>query len=645
MARNDAAAMGPASSHHGGSGSKQQHGKKGQQHQQQHQHHNAQHPHSQHQQHHNGQQSKKGGAGAKPPAFVMPTRILAKPETAASPAAAELGGAAAGCTSIAAAASIPAPAAVPAPTVVKTAAGLPALLYHRPVELLDARGKLVGSDALMSLLSDSAATPSSSSSSASAPSVPAPFPCDFTVFGAVGTQFSGRSTILNALARPHSSAPRTAASGASASGAPREPTFLGGDSTRPDGFDVASHDQMLQNSSAAGIQVLVTPERNILVDTPPLDAASTLASMIGNKEGGAALPASSTTVEIAFQLHSLQTMLLLLGSCHVLLVCCESHTLLPMCRLLQRALLLRQHLSPDTHFLSSRAAAPPSATSALRSSSDLSFHGLPDIVFVLNKQPLRELCHPMAGSALSESAVISTLFREQPFRKQGAVSTFRPPSPPLSRASSAANASAAEAPAETVNCFQLPFCPDTAAGTASSTSELSLALQELTFQLLTLLKLPASSRASERDWLRHVTRLWQGLQSAPVLAEWRAALQKAAPRTLPIAVAIRNPAARTQRERGPHAQQNNSKHAGAQQKAAAAAAAAAKDSTPHSASASSPALPSSASSSQHAHHPRGSKKQQHPHHSPQPSRSEASQHDRSVHGVQSSRRLYEPPPS
>lgn len=619
MARNDSAA---ASSNHGGSKHhQQQHGKKGQ-HAQQQQHHNAQ------------QQSKKGGAGAaKPPAFVMPTRILSKPTeaalvngaAAASPVPSANDGAAA---SSSIAASTPAPAAVPPPVVIKTAAGLPALLYHRPVELFDARGKLVGGDALMALLSDSAATPSSSTLSA-----PAPFPCDFTVFGAVGTQFSGRSTVLNALARPHSSAPRSAASAASSSSAaPRDPTFIGGDSTRPDGFEIASYDQMLVGSSvsaASGIQVLVTPERNILVDTPPLDAASTLTSMLGEKQAsGAALPSSATAVEIAFQLQTLQTMLLLLGSCHVLLVTCESHTLLPMCRLLQRALLLRQHLPLDSHFLSSRAA--PASSSAAASNAppnSSSYNGLPEIVFVINKQPLRELCHPLAGSALSEASVIAALFREQPFR----VSTFRPP--PSMQRSNAAGATAAAATSEVVNCFQLPFCPETAAGAASLTSQLTLALHELTFQLLTLPKLPASGRASERDWLRHVTRTWQSLQVAPVLAEWRAALQKAAPRPLPIAVAVRSASS----HRGSHGQHN--KHASAQQKAATATAA------PAASMSSSSAAASSSASSSSPHPPRGSKKPQHHQPQSQSSRSESSQHDRSVHGVQSTRKLYEPPGS
>lgn len=270
---------------------------------------------------------------------------------------------------------------------------------------------------------------------------------------------------------------------------------------------------MLKNlHQTAGIDVLVTPERNILIDTPPLDSAALLAAMIS---ADYPLPAS-TSLDQVFELQTLQTLLLLLECCHVVLVTCESHTVMPMCKLVQRALLVRQHLTLDTHLLSSRASA-----------ASPSFHSLPDIVFVVNKLPMEQLVHPLASTA-SFAQLLSNVFTAHPFRKNGWISTFTPRS-----CDARANA--------TVNCFQLPWCDETARGTAGVTgapeSQLSLALQELSHQLLTLPKHGVSQRTSERDWLRHVSRVWHDLQVTPALAELRALVEKAKP--APTALLLR----------------------------------------------------------------------------------------------------------
>ena len=417
----------------------------------------------------------------------------------------------------------------------------PALLYHRPVQLLDARMKLVGVDTLTPLLMDSAPTPSSSSAASSAsssssapsqqaplPSPPSSLPCEFTVFGAIGSQHSGRSTILNSLARAHSSRRPLGASQPRSS----EPTFVGGDRTRPEGFGVASAEDVLVHlSRTSGIDVLITPERNILIDTPPMDCVSGVQALA---HMDCTLP-PATSVDQAFQLQTIQTILLLLDCCHVLLVTCDSHTLMHMCKLLQRALLLRQHLTLDTHLLASRSAGG-SSPPASASSSSSSFHALPDIVFVINKLPLCELVHPAAFLESSSYAhMLSNLFVDHHFRKQGAISAYGPL--PLRNRSKAAREN------NLVNCFQLPYCERTAANSSGSggagsdggfgggggESQLSLALQELTFQLLTLPKLCVSHRTSERDWLRHLSRVWQDLQVTPALAEFKTLLQKATP--------------------------------------------------------------------------------------------------------------------
>jgi hypothetical protein len=413
-----------------------------------------------------------------------------------------------------------APATVLPPAVALRAAAAPAggvpLMYNRPVTLIDERLNMSGMVALHPLLSDSA--PMSSGP------VGQPQPCDFTVYAAVGSQHSGKSTVLNAFARTHSSrhwrAPSsTTASAAPASSAAAEasPSFPGYVSTRPQGFEPASAATMLRClAQTKGVDVLVTPERNILVDTPPLDSAAILAAMSTNSAAQDA-SLSTTALDQAFQMRSLHTLLLLLESCHVLLVVCEANTLLHTCTLLQRALLLRQHLAIDSHFLSDR---PSSSSTTARS-----FAALPDIVFVVNKVPLAQVERALDPDvSTSYQQVVSNFFHAFPFRKHGAVSAYDRLSP----------AQAAEN--NVVNCFVLPFDADTSAGQddhqSGMESALNLALQELAFQLLSMPKLFVRARTSERDWLRLVNRLWTQLQLAqqePALNEFKQSIEQASP--------------------------------------------------------------------------------------------------------------------
>jgi hypothetical protein len=395
-------------------------------------------------------------------------------------------------------------------------------MYNRPVTLIDERLNMSGMVALHPLLSDSA--PMSSGP------VGQPQPCDFTVYAAVGSQHSGKSTVLNAFARTHSSrhwrapssttaALASSSSSSSAAAAEASPSFPGYVSTRPQGFEPASAATMLRClAQTKGVDVLVTPERNILVDTPPLDSAAILAAMSTNSAGQDAQQLGTTAaLDQAFQMRSLHTLLLLLESCHVLLVVCEANTLLHTCTLLQRALLLRQHLAIDSHFLSDRSSS--SSTTAR------SFAALPDIVFVVNKVPLAQVERALDPDvSTSYQQVVSNFFHAFPFRKHGAVSAYDRLSP----------AQAAEN--NVVNCFVLPFDADTSAGQddhhSGMESTLSLALQELAFQLLSMPKLFVRARTSERDWLRLVNRLWTQLQLAqqePALSEFKQSIEQASP--------------------------------------------------------------------------------------------------------------------
>jgi len=402
-------------------------------------------------------------------------------------------------------------------------------MFNRPVSLLDERQSFSAA-ALMPLLSDSAPV--------SVLPTGQPHGCDFTVYAAIGGQHSGKSTVLNAFARSHgringSRLPVPPPVPPTPGGA----SFAGRDSTRPEGFETASVATMTRClAQTRGVDVLVTPERNILIDTPPLDSAAVLAAMLASNDPS---QPQTTALEHAFQLRSLHTLLLLLECCHVLLVVCEPHTLLHTCTLLQRALLLRQHLAIDAHFLSDRASANP--TGASGPASARYYAALPDIVFVVNKVPLAQMERALLPGAASYQKVLSNFFHAFPFRKHGAVNTYGRVRPG-STVGAAAQAALAN---NAANCFVLPFDADAARGAPAGETQLSLALQELAVQLLSMPKLCVRARTSEREWLRLVARIWAQLQQEPALQEFKQAIDKSTPAatTLFVPPDLRNKAA------------------------------------------------------------------------------------------------------
>jgi len=147
---------------------------------------------------------------------------------------------------------------------------------------------------------------------------------DFTVVGVLGSQGVGKSTIMSLLAgaawheEPASAAP---------AGGSYTPAYaVGGEAgtaacavqcgLADAPFLSASLDARLRaEHGTVGIDVAVTPERLILLDTQPLLSASVLLAMQGS-----ALPPNAQSHENLHEVQALQLAMLVLSVCHVVVL-------------------------------------------------------------------------------------------------------------------------------------------------------------------------------------------------------------------------------------------------------------------------------------------------------------------------------------
>ena len=123
---------------------------------------------------------------------------------------------------------------------------------------------------------------------------------DFTVIGVLGCQGVGKSTVMSLLA------------GAGWRSDEREPGRL-----RDPPFAPQTLETLLQGShQTVGVDVTVTQERLILLDTQPLLSPSVLVELL-RKES---LPQEAQSAENLAELHSLRVAMLLLSVCHMVLI-------------------------------------------------------------------------------------------------------------------------------------------------------------------------------------------------------------------------------------------------------------------------------------------------------------------------------------
>eukprot|EP00741_Cyanophora_paradoxa_P021139 tig00021339_g20404.t1 len=260
---------------------------------------------------------------------------------------------------------------------------------------------------------------------------------DFTVVGIVGRQGVGKSRIANELfgATPQWSAAGRA-SGPFPVGTSAEAVY----DLRPE---------------TVGVDLHVSPEGLLLLDTQPLWSAPALCELLlrgdggggqgqGQSQGGGgsggpgggsggpgSVPADCQGPENWIELQAIQQLLFLLSACHVVLVVSDSLADLELWRAVRACAETLKHRIPDPSLplpaagvganpSSADGYTPPAAgpaASPAPPSAPLESEYLADVVFVFNKLPDDSFEGPAARAAC---AALDAFFAASPFRRPGA---------------------------------------------------------------------------------------------------------------------------------------------------------------------------------------------------------------------------------
>lgn len=209
---------------------------------------------------------------------------------------------------------------------------------------------------------------------------------DYLVVGALGMQGSGKSTVMSFLAGNDC-----------------------GDERSSLIFKPESKDTILKASHETyGIDLFVTKERILLLDTQPVLSSSVLDDLLSHEKN---LPPEYTSAENYADMQSLQLAAFLMTVCHVVLVVIDWLPDLSLMEFLKRA----EMLKPPT------PSPPTSQAQDVESSRDKEDYS-PNIAFVLNKASPSDF-HPSVVKEVEKS--ITSVFKNSKLKFQGCSSLAR----------------------------------------------------------------------------------------------------------------------------------------------------------------------------------------------------------------------------
>ncbi|KAJ7515037.1 hypothetical protein O6H91_23G069000 [Diphasiastrum complanatum] len=366
---------------------------------------------------------------------------------------------------------------------------------------------------------------------------------DFTVIGVLGPPGAGKSTILNEL--------------------------YGFDGTTTGvlpPFPVQNEEtRVMARHCTTGIELRVSAERFILLDTQPVFSASVLTDAM-RPDGSSAvsvLGGDTLSAELAHELMALQLGVFLSSVCHVLLVVTEGLHDISLWRLMQTVEMLKQGI-PDPsmvgpsvgsyqhHIQMPVTSSAVSDKEVLEMPQEESAEFFADTVFVHTK--LRENDVSFNNIQSLEMALRS-YFPSPAFRRNGAV-RYSPPqfpaenqstiiyqtpaerhdggneevlshefsgltktSKPADGTSSSEEYSGQEGFQTGVNFYVLPLKSPDELVKKQHESYMSV-LKQLRDQVLSVPRRPFSRPLTERDWLRNAARIWDFVKKSPVLTDY-----------------------------------------------------------------------------------------------------------------------------
>lgn len=189
---------------------------------------------------------------------------------------------------------------------------------------------------------------------------------DFLVIGVLGLQGSGKSTLMSLLAGSQHTDSQS--------------SFIFQPET------LSNAEQALHQTS--GIEMYITEERVILLDTQPVLSSSILDRLLGPEKQS--VPAEYSSPENYAEMQSLHIAAFLLTVCHVVVITEDWFSDINLIEFLKRA----EMLKPST--------PPPPSSQSENSSVDDPEDFVPNIVFVQNKAS-RESFQPITVNAMQQS--------------------------------------------------------------------------------------------------------------------------------------------------------------------------------------------------------------------------------------------------
>ncbi|XP_059066789.1 uncharacterized protein LOC131062450 isoform X1 [Cryptomeria japonica] len=359
---------------------------------------------------------------------------------------------------------------------------------------------------------------------------------DFTVIGVLGPPGVGKSTILNELY-----------------GFDRNTSGV-----LPPFAVQSEENRAMARHCSVGIELRMSVERFILLDTQPVLSASVLTEMM-RPDGSSAisvLGGDSLSAELAHELMGIQLGVFLASVCHVILLVTEGLHDISLWRLMLTVDMLKQGI-PDPSLLSSSSTGAGSYSQGSSAASDKeerdslqddSTEFLADPVFIHTK--LREQECSWYNVACLEKA-LSLYFNSSSFRRNGAVQYFpsrlqydsqsdvlseafsRPPKDENGPEGHAMfnsshvryhEMSANRSGSDGVSFFVLPLKVSDDSVKVHNESFESM-LRQLRDQVLSMPRRSFARPISERDWLRNAARIWDMVKRSPVIADYSKTLQ------------------------------------------------------------------------------------------------------------------------
>lgn len=301
---------------------------------------------------------------------------------------------------------------------------------------------------------------------------------DFLVVGIIGPQGVGKSTVLSILAG-------------------------GGPFSRSCLFPVQSR-QVQEDGTyqTCGIDMAVTQERVILLDTQPLLSAALLDHLIHHDRN---IPPEYTSPENYNEIQSIQIVTFLLTVCHVILVVQDWFTDINIIRLLKTAEMLKP----------SSASHATHESSGLGSPDDSDEH-YPNIVFLYNKATREDFHHDNLSSM---HCVTSTLFQHSRLKLQSGISLLSSSLMPYRTLLTSC---------DDMNIYLVPlYQPHAGNGictkspTYQGNPSFEMVLQTLRNQIFSVHRhLLTHHTLTERNWFHFAARSWDTVRKSSLISEY-----------------------------------------------------------------------------------------------------------------------------